>query len=73
MRSRTSTAALLLPSLESLEAMAGAMRCPIVSFFEETKKGGDLPPDLLKIVNRLKDEDADTVRRAYRVVVAMLS
>jgi len=63
----------LTPGLSSLEAMAKAMRIPLTSFFAEGQKKPDLPPDILKIVNRLKDEEASTIRRAYRVIAAMLS
>lgn len=63
----------LIPSIESLEAMAEAMRLPLVTFFDEGNKVSDLSPDLLKIINRLKTEDSATIRRAYRVLEAMLS
>ena len=63
----------IAPSLEAMEAMAGAMRVPLVAFFDDARRAADISPDLLKIVNRLKDEDQATILRAYRVIVAMLS
>jgi len=63
----------LVPGLGSLGAIADALRIPLVTIFEDENRIQDLAPDLLKIINRLKDENPATIRRVYKVIEAMLS